>query len=793
MILMADGSAKPAEDIQVGDRLIGDSGFRTVLELHRGRQEMVKVIPTKGNPFVVNLGHILSLVHTETGDIVDVSVQEWLGWAKHRKHCHKLYRVGVAEFEGGNDDLPIHPWLLGVLIGDGYLGGGSPSVTNPEKDIQARVIELATDVQGWVSVHKSNRCDCINLTNPRGIGNPLIEKLKRLGLYGSKAEGKFIPDQYKTASVEARYEMLAGLLDTDGHLAHGHYDWISKSEQLADDVCFVARSLGFSAYKSEAEKYCQTGAGGIYYRVSISGDFSIIPTVKHPAFQRLQKKSVLRTGFNVEMIGEDDYYGWEVDGNHRYLMGDFTVTHNSGKTRIAGEIIRLGTSRGKRVVFVANRIELVKQAAEAFEKLGIKCGILQGTNTHNAAAQVVVASIQTMIRRKSQDYDLIIIDECHSSAGSAAYHSLIHRNTNVPIIGLTATPWSKGMARKHKELNNEPLWQDVVVAATIPDLIRDGFLVDCDIYAPGEPDLTGVKVVNGDYDKTQLAAATDKDVLVGDIVKTWIKLGGGEQTVCFAVNVAHSRHIVEQFKAHGFDARHVDGYMDDEERKPIIEAFRRGEFQILSNCSMLSEGFDVPSTSVCVLARPTRSQIRFVQMVGRVLRPHPGKEKATILDHAGIVKRLGWPTEVRSYELDDGKPKEKQEKPENLPIVCPSCFAVRPRSVRKCPVCKFEPKPTPKEQETEDGELVQLSKKATNYTMQEKQRIYSALLGWCQSKGLKPGLAYYKFKDMVGHFPSNKMPKEPGPMTQEVEKWLIHERIKYQKSKEKENIMRRAA
>jgi superfamily II DNA or RNA helicase len=464
----------------------------------------------------------------------------------------------------------------------------------------------------------------------------------------------------------------------------------------------------------------------------------------------------------------------------------------AGKTIIAAGIVKMAMEKGKRVVFIANRIELVKQTVESFERVGIKCGILQGMNTWNANSQVVVASIQTMIRRKAKDYDLIIIDECHGTAASKAYHSLMYRNTNVPIIGLTATPWSKGMARKHKELQNEPLWQDVVIAATIPELIEAGFLVDCDIYAPGEPDLTGVKVVSGDYDKTQLAAATDKATLIGDIVKTWIKLGGGEQTVVFAVNVAHSRHITQEFQNHGFDARHVDGYMTQEERTPIIEAFRRGEFQILSNCSMLSEGFDVPSTSCCVLARPTKSLIRFIQMVGRVLRPHEGKDRAIILDHSGVVKRLGWPTAEIPYVLDDGRPKEKGEAQENLPIVCPSCSAVRPRSIRKCPVCQFEPKPVPSGQEFEEGELVQLSKKATKYSMEDKQRIYSALLGHAKLKGFKPGFAYHQFKEMMGHYPSNKMPTREGPMCSEVEGWLKHKAIKWAKSQEK-NFMRRAA
>jgi superfamily II DNA or RNA helicase len=453
----------------------------------------------------------------------------------------------------------------------------------------------------------------------------------------------------------------------------------------------------------------------------------------------------------------------------------------SGKTRIAAEIIMNAVKNGKRVAFVCNRIELVKQSVAAFEKLGIKCGVMQGQNTWEANAQVVVCSVQTMARRKFNMFCIMIHDECHVTSASKAYHKVIESHNNVIHIGLTATPWSKGMSAPKKWLNGEPLWQDIVVAASIPLLIEQGFLVDCDIYAPGEPDLTGVKVVNGDYDKTQLGQAVDKTKLVGDIVKHWFRLAAGEQTVVFAVNVAHSKHITEEFMAQGVDARHVDGYMTEEERRPIIDAFRRGEFQILSNCSMLAEGFDVPATSCCILARPTKSLIRYIQMVGRCLRPYEGKQFAIVIDHSGVVRRLGWPTEELPYDLDDGKPKEAKPK-ENLPKVCPSCFAVFKKSLRKCPVCQFEPKPMPKAQEVEDGQLVQLSKKATKFSPADKQAIYSAWLGWVKEKGFKEGAAYHRYKEMIGCYPNNQLDKVPGPMVESVRDWITHENIKYAKS-----------
>ena len=468
----------------------------------------------------------------------------------------------------------------------------------------------------------------------------------------------------------------------------------------------------------------------------------------------------------------------------------FVLPTGGGKSRVAAEIILNATKNGKRVAFVCNRIELIKQAAEGFAKLGIKAGILQGNNTFNADAQVVCCSVQTMARRKFNMFGLLIIDECHTTPASKAYHKLFESHNNCIFIGLTATPWAKGMAKSYKWMHNEPLWQDVVVGASIPLLIEQGYLVDVDIYAPSEPDLTGVKIVNGDYDLGQLGQAVDKSRLVGDIVTHWFKLAAGEQTVCFAVNVAHSRHIVEEFKANGVDARHVDGYMDEEERRPIIDAFRRGEFQVLSNCSMLAEGFDVPATSCCILARPTRSLIRYIQSVGRILRPHAGKEKATLLDHSGAVTRLGWPTDEIPYELDDGSTREAKQR-ENLPRVCSSCFNVYKPSLRKCPVCQFEPKPVPKAHEVEEGDLVQLSRDKKKFTNEEKQAIYSALLGWVHKKGFKEGAAYHKYKEMVGCYPNNLLDKTPGPMIESVQKFITHQNIK--RAMSRPSIFRKAA
>ncbi|MEY4429434.1 MAG: hypothetical protein RLZZ182_2123, partial [Pseudomonadota bacterium] len=241
----------------------------------------------------------------------------------------------------------------------------------------------------------------------------------------------------------------------------------------------------------------------------------------------------------------------------------------SGKTVIAAEIIRYARRKSKRVAFVCNRVELVQQTVEQLGRAGISCGVIQGDNTCTEWAPVLVCSIQTIARRGFPDVDLFIIDEAHGCAGSRDYRKMLTKASKTPCIGLTATPFSPGLGRHYKELAG-PLFESIIVASTIPELIAAGYLVDLDVYAPSEPDLSGVKVVAGDYQEDQLAEAVDKPQLIGDIVDHWLKLGRGKQTVCFATSIAHSRHIVQRFQEVGIPAEHVDAYTKHEERRDII-------------------------------------------------------------------------------------------------------------------------------------------------------------------------------------------------------------------------------
>lgn len=355
-VLMYDGSLSAVENVVVGDLLMGpDNEPRRVLRTNRGRSEMFEIRPVQGDSFFCNEDHILTLVGTgrparnrkerheergcvrHGGVVVDVSVREWMTWSKRRKHVFKLMRSPSVDFGGDGVELPIDPYFLGVIIGDGGLTAGSVIITKPDSEIcdeiHAQALRLGLRVTEFTN---STGCPHYRLARvDPAKRNVLVAKLETLGLMGTGAGEKFIPAQYKVASRADRLAMLAGLMDTDGAKNKSAYDWISKSKQLAEDVVFVARSLGMAAYVSPCEKGCQTGAVGTYYRVGISGDaVADIPIRierKRPYARTFDhKKDVLRTGFSVIPTGEDDdYYGFTLDGDGRFLLGDFTVTHNS--------------------------------------------------------------------------------------------------------------------------------------------------------------------------------------------------------------------------------------------------------------------------------------------------------------------------------------------------------------------------------------------------------------------------------------------------------------------------------
>jgi DNA repair protein RadD len=396
-----------------------------------------------------------------------------------------------------------------------------------------------------------------------------------------------------------------------------------------------------------------------------------------------------------------------------------------GKTLLAAHIVQRALDRGKRVAFTVTAISLIDQTVAAFEAEGIHAvGVIQGVHPRTDRDQPVqVCSVQTLARRRRLEVDLIIVDEGHE------LHKEIFRwmadSPDIPFIGLSATPWSRGLG-KH--------YDDLVVAARTTELIDAGFLAPFKAFAPSEPDLAGVRTVAGDFHEGQLAEAVDKPALVGDVIETWLARGENRPTLCYGVNRAHAEHLQQRFIEVGVAAAYIDCFVDRIDRENIFERFRAGKTRVICNVATLAVGLDLPMCSCIIDARPTRSEIRFVQTIGRGLRTSPGKDKLIVLDHSGNHLRLGMVTDIHHECLDDceaRKPKaEAKERSEPLPRLCDECKAVLPAAEKVCSECGAV-RIAKTDVKHRAGELVELGARRSGQRepeVWEKRRFFSELL-----------------------------------------------------------------
>lgn len=332
-VMLFSGALVCVEDVQVGDVLMGpDSKPRRVLGTTRGRGPLYRVTPTKGEPWVCNEEHVLTLVRSETGRIRDISVRDYLASSKdYKHHAKQFFPEGGVDFPVQQQALPVDPYFLGVWYGDGTKARdvrdrlAVVAVTKPDLEIRELMYATAAGYGAKVREHvNSTGCPTFAVTmgnNGNTKPNVLLHKMRVL--YG---DGLTLPHEYLTASRRDRELFFAGLMDTDGTDNCGGFEIVQKVMGYAEGICFLAHSLGLRATLREKRVN-----GDPYWRVIISGDCSGLPLriARKRAAPRRQVKRVNRTGFTIEPIGVGDYAGFELDGDGRFLLGDFTVTHNS--------------------------------------------------------------------------------------------------------------------------------------------------------------------------------------------------------------------------------------------------------------------------------------------------------------------------------------------------------------------------------------------------------------------------------------------------------------------------------
>jgi superfamily II DNA or RNA helicase len=444
-----------------------------------------------------------------------------------------------------------------------------------------------------------------------------------------------------------------------------------------------------------------------------------------------------------------------------------------GKTLIASAIASGFRALGLRVLFVVPAIELVDQTLEKFYREGLRdIGVIQAGHWRTDWSQPVqIASVQTLMRRQIPPADLVFIDEGHKWFDFYRKWMLDPVWADVPFIGLSATPWTKGLGAYYNEL---------IVVATMQDLIDAGYLSPFVVSAPAHPDLKAVRTVAGDYHERDLSEAMNRQPLVADIVQTWLKHGVGRPTLCFAVNRAHAEHLQQRFEAAGVRAGYIDCETPAHERAAVRRKFANGEFQVVCNVGVLTMGVDWDVRCI-VLARPTKSEILFVQIIGRGLRPAQGKDHCLILDHSDTHLRVGFVTDLHQDHLDDGRTREsRKHNGIRLPKECPRCSCLRPASTPVCPHCGFVAKPGNRIKPIE-GELYELRKDKARVF--DPERVFGELKFIARARGYKPGWAWHQYKEYTGEFPrglDNVVPRPPSP---EMNRWLLSRRIAWAKSR----------
>jgi len=458
----------------------------------------------------------------------------------------------------------------------------------------------------------------------------------------------------------------------------------------------------------------------------------------------------------------------------------------AGKTVLAAHVAAGALEKHKRLTFVVPAISLVDQTFERFVENGIDpalMGVIQASHPwRRPDAPIQIATSQTLAQRDRPDTDFVVIDEAHNRFKSI--ETWMDEKPEMICIGLTATPWSKGLGLRYDTL---------LKPTSTAKLIEQGRLSKFRVFAPSHPDLSKVRTLAGDYHEGDLADVMGDDELVADIVSTWLTRGNNEPTLCFAVNRAHAKAIHDRFEEAGIAVEYIDAYTPREEREEIGKRLEAREIQVVCNIGTLTTGIDW-DVRCLILARPTKSEMLFSQIIGRALRVADGKEYAIILDHSDTHLRLGMVTDIDHDNLNMGQPKTKDEKAREkktpMPKECLNCSGLIPPGVENCLSCgEKAPRPTFTEGDGELEEFVSGGKRRRNKESVTdmvanlgKAQVFAELSEIQREKNRSDGWTSNTYREIFGVWPRgvSKFSCTPSSL---VRNYCKHKDIKFAKSR----------
>lgn len=456
-----------------------------------------------------------------------------------------------------------------------------------------------------------------------------------------------------------------------------------------------------------------------------------------------------------------------------------------GKTEVAIALMKATGEKFKRAAMVLDRIVLVDQTSLRLDKYRLKHGVFQsGHWRYDKRERLQVCSAQTLERRDNfPDMDLLIVDECHIARKQTS--EFIKSNPNIRVIGLTATPFTKGLG---------DLYTNVVCGSTTEDLVDKKWLAPLKVFIAKEIDMTGAKKVAGEWSGD---VVTERGMrLTGDIVEEWIKktheiFGRPRKTIVFCAGVAHGADLVQQFAEHGYNFVSISYKDNDEFKKEAIEDFSKPDTQIhgLIATDILTRGFDVPDVMIGVSARPfSKSLSSHVQQLGRVMRQHPDKEFALWLDHSGNYLRFQddwdelYENGVKTLKNEGEKAKREPSEKKKKESKCPVCEHLWPKGTDTCPNCGHI-RQKRNEVHAVSGHLEELVA-GVKVRKDDKQDFYSQLVFIAREKAYNPHWADHKYREKFGVWPRG-LTDIPTPPTMTTLKWIKSRNIRWSKGKNK--------
>ena len=654
-ILMFDGTIKKVQDIIIGDLLMGDDSTpRKVLTLARGREQMYKISSKKGDSYTCNESHILSLKcstnHSkilQKGSIVDISVKDFLNLPKsfHGKGGVLLgYKVPI-DFE--EKYIEFDPYLLGYWLGDG--SSRTTLITTQESYVIKYIVELFKNKHTDLYLQYTGFQYDYRINSLRNK-NSFKDFLKNNNLLNNK----HIPYKYLCNSRKNRLELLAGLIDSDGYFNKNCIEITQKNEKLLDDIIFLARSLGFSCYKKKIEKICTNSKNGpkkgIYYLTNICGKgIEDIPTLcpRKMGYIRKQIKDALTYRLQIEKLEIDDYYGFEIDGNRRFVLADFTVTHN---TVLSLNII---SRLNKKTFIIVHKEFLMNQWIERIQQFLPKArvGKIQGQIIDIDDKDIVIGMLQSLSMKEYpaelfDSFGLTIIDEVHHISSEVFSNSLFKIVTKY-MLGLSATMNRKdGTTKVFKMFLGDIIFKgkrdeerDVIVKG-IEYIVNDDEFNNEVVDYRGNPAYSTMISKLCEYNRrSEFILKILSDMLIENPNQQIMILAHYKNILKYLHDAIVNRNIAT-----------VGYYLGGMKESALKET--EGKKIVIATYAMAAEALDIKTLTTLIMATP-KTDIE--QSVGRILREkHSNPVVVDIIDSHTIFKNQ-WQKRKAFYKKENYK------------------------------------------------------------------------------------------------------------------------------------------